>query len=1414
MHRFRFGANVRFRRKVPPAPATSMARPRAGEIAMPNHRFLYTSIVAGTLCAVALAAHAAVPEPRALVPSATAPVVAMGEEEAPLGWLVELTEPATAQVFAATLAARGPTSRALAGAASRAQAQRNREQQQAVLDALRSARLPADAIMYQVVRAVNGIAFRAGSVDPSLLRALPGVKAVHAILPEYMHNASGVPFIGAPPVWGNTLGLPAAYKGEGIRIGIIDTGIDHLHPMFGGTGLLTDYQSARTATGNFTTTAGFPTAKVAGGFDFVGDAYNGGNTPAPDANPMDCNGHGSHVAGTAAGFGVTGAGAPYAGPWDTTTNFAALRIGPGAAPMAQLYALRVFGCGGSTGVVVQAIDWAMDPNNDDDLSDHLEVINMSLGSNYGRTSSSTAVASDNAAAAGVIVVISAGNSGDSFTVVGSPGSATRAITVANITSPKTGPTVNVTAPPGIAGTKPTLVAAWNTTPTLPVSGNIVYATPAIGCSGLTNAGAISGNIALIDRGTCNFDVKHNNAVNAGAIATIVVNNVAGPPTSMPGTPSNPAIPAVMISQTAGNQIKTALLSGSVSATLQVGSSINGDGLNASSSRGPTGGAGLPWQLKPDVAAPGTSIVSVQTGVTCGTGGGCLVPSATTYLASGQALTLSGTSMAAPHVAGAMALLRQAFPAQTGEALKARLMNGASPDIFIEDAGVGIRHGAARVGAGRVRVDNSATAPVRVIAESSPDASALVFEGEVWQTGARTRLLRLVNSTASGQTYDIAIDTISDMAGIAFASSQPSVFVGANSEALVAITMTFDAAAVKRGRDPTTVLLDVTGDSRPWLTEEMAVVRLLQGGVTKLVMPAYVNARPVGDLRNANGGTVVAPVPPPPNGSGTIPLTGTGVCTGTLAGTTCTTSPASPTAGNPRVDFTSLTFPFELHAINPRNASIQPEANVRFAGVSFDGTVYRFGIATWGNRVSPREVLFEVLVDNNNDGISDVRVLNGFPAVAGSQPSDTAVTAFGPAAGSSLALATYLNGYPAFEFDTAFYGSDVMVHRVTPANIGVTGTFRYRVRSCDLAGSCETLGPFVFSPTAQGVTFPGNAVLFSQPGVSIPVTWNAANIAANGSQGILLLHFHNMSGRRAEHVRLHSETTLATSAPTVAAGSGVTLTATVTGVRALGTVEFREGDRLLTGCGAVPVVGGLAQCATGALQFGTYTFIANYSGGGASAPSSGSVVQTVTPAVSGACAGLADVAASSAFCDEVDWLVNRQVTLGCGGGNYCPDADVARLSMAAFMRRLGGALTPVATALEQSIGPVDLDVVRRACAVDVAVSGFARTIAIDAILTATASNPATLRARLVQSLDGGTTWQALTTERAVLTLPSQRWTGVRLLGERAASPGENVRFALEFERDGLGNIDLADARCHLRALTGNRNPTHAPFDAAH
>ncbi|GMA88734.1 hypothetical protein GCM10025868_39840 [Angustibacter aerolatus] len=172
---------------------------------------------------------------------------------------------------------------------------------------------------------------------------------------------------------------------------------------------------------------------MVGGTDLVGDAYDGtpAHPPVPDANPMDCDTHGTHVASTAAGRGVTSSGATYAGPWTSGTDLSTMTVAPGVAPEADLYAVKVFGCGdGGTAVVAQALEWAADPDHDGDFTDKMDVVNLSLGSDFASPDDPDAVAANQAAAAGTVVVAAAGNTGDLHDAVSSPASASRVIAVA------------------------------------------------------------------------------------------------------------------------------------------------------------------------------------------------------------------------------------------------------------------------------------------------------------------------------------------------------------------------------------------------------------------------------------------------------------------------------------------------------------------------------------------------------------------------------------------------------------------------------------------------------------------------------------------------------------------------------------------------------------------------------------------------------------------------------------------------------------------------------------------------------------------------------------------------------------------------------------------------------------------------
>ena len=267
--------------------------------------------------------------------------------------------------------------------------------------------------------------------------------------------------------------------------------------------------------------------RVKGGTDLVGDGYDASTDPNyqpiphPDPNPLDCLGHGSHIAGTAAGFGVLGDGATYTGPYnESTISSQSWKVGPGVAPKASLYAIRVFGCTGSTDVTIDAIEWAVD--ND------MDVINMSLGSPYGTPDEPAAMAATNAAKDGVIVVASSGNEGSSPYMTGSPASGTGTISVAanDPTQPFPGATLTISN-----GTGAERDRRQRRSRSRPARCLKVLKTPAgrvaLGCSQSDYAGT-AGMLVITRRGTCARVARAIFGQRAGAAAVIMVNNAERP----------------------------------------------------------------------------------------------------------------------------------------------------------------------------------------------------------------------------------------------------------------------------------------------------------------------------------------------------------------------------------------------------------------------------------------------------------------------------------------------------------------------------------------------------------------------------------------------------------------------------------------------------------------------------------------------------------------------------------------------------------------------------------------------------------------------------------------------------------------------------------------------------------------------
>ncbi|WP_029145947.1 S8 family peptidase [Microbacterium luticocti] len=539
----------------------------------------------------------------------------------------------------------------------------------------------------QMQSAYNGIQVSIPAAQVDALASLPGVQAVHPTPIHRVDNTVSVPFLGIPQVWKNT-----GYTGKNVKIAVIDTGIDYTHADFGGPGTVAAYEQAHAAEAQPANPAWFgPNApRVKGGVDLVGDAYDANDpdsVPKPDDNPLDCQGHGSHVAGTAGGSGVLADGSTYTGPYDDTTESNTFKVGPGVAPQADLYAVRVFGCTGSTNVVVPAIDWAVDHG--------MDVINMSLGSPYGRPGDPDAVAAANAVGAGVVVIAAAGNEGHNPYLAGSPSVGGGVVSVSAVDSAATLPGAKVALP----GATLDAVNMNNADVSNVPPQKVVYLeddpatdeNEALGCNkddyvkaGVT-AGA--GQLAVSQRGTCALVFKGLAAQDAGASSALIVSNTddlppyVGPVAADPGNdiPEDLTIPLLGVAHGDDAALKAAV---GQSATITPGTVPNPTYRHYAdfTSGGPRSGDSA---VAPDVAAPGVAISSVAVGS-----------------GSGSAV-LSGTSMATPHVAGVAALVVQAHPGWDAADIASLLSTTADPDKVVGQdntvGGVGLVDAAAAVG---------------------------------------------------------------------------------------------------------------------------------------------------------------------------------------------------------------------------------------------------------------------------------------------------------------------------------------------------------------------------------------------------------------------------------------------------------------------------------------------------------------------------------------------------------------------------------------------------------------------------------------------------------------------------------------------------------------------------------------------
>lgn len=591
---------------------------------------------------------------------------------------------------------------------------------------------------------LNAVFVTASLDQVAAMRGIPGVSTV-AVAPR-LHRTldKALDLQKVKQAWNSVGGITQA--GAGVKIAILDSGIDQTHPGLVDSTL--KYPSGfPKGDSNFTTT------KLIAARSYVASlSYPDARYSSPDDNsPRDHVGHGTAMAMIAAGNTVTTPAAGISGSSIT-----------GVAPKAYLGNYKIFGSPGvnestTTAVLVTALE--------DAYNDGMDIAVLSLGSAaFGApldTSTScqqtplrpwlpatacdvSAFAVEHAVSVGMVVVVAAGNDGCSglscptLGTVNSPGTAPSAITVGSTTNSHvifSQVRANKQVYNGISGNGPRLNA--------PLTAQIVDVT-GLGndgnlCTAVT-AGSLTGSIALVTRGTCSYFVKVDNAQAAGAIGVIMYDttsdNIFQPTFELNET----AIPLEYIGITAGTAIKSAAASiTNLQATIDPAlSSLDSTGFDLvafDSSRGPVIGNS---SLKPDIAAIGVNVYTAAQNLD--SNGDSYDPSRFT--------SVNGTSFAAAMVGGAAALVKQAHPGYTALQIKSALVNTATTGVVMDTSTGGVARTTA-VGAGKLDAASAVTSNVT----ASPQ---VVSFGQIAGKFPASVPITVTNTSSTSQTLSVSI----------------------------------------------------------------------------------------------------------------------------------------------------------------------------------------------------------------------------------------------------------------------------------------------------------------------------------------------------------------------------------------------------------------------------------------------------------------------------------------------------------------------------------------------------------------------------------------------------------------------------------------------------------------------------------
>jgi subtilisin family serine protease len=574
---------------------------------------------------------------------------------------------------------------------------------------------PAASVTSEYDISLNGVAVELNGTPLATIAAAPMVERAQYTALYHPTLSQSYHIINAVGAWNAAGGRSVA--GAGIKIGDIDTGIDQTHAFFDSTGFsyppgFPKCDILDSNSGHANQDCKYVSPKVIVAKVFYGPARSQGL----DAQAIQD--HGSHTAGIAAG--VTGQTA--------VSNGVSITDMSGVAPGAWLGNYNVFPgdvANARSDYILRAVDTAVE--------DGMDVLNLSLGGAFfgPEDTDLLALGLDNVVSGGVVVAVAAGNSGPGPRTVESPGRASKVITVAASTNqhfvgqPFTYP----------AGGGTTVGAAAGDFDPLPDQSFDIFDTQSDGCDSVDPAA--SGKLALIDRGTCTFSQKVANAKAAGAVAALIINNVAGDPIAMARTAGfDDDLPAVMIGENEGAALRASgATTASADAAFQDFITSSPDILAGFSSQGPTR---FDYAAKPDITSVGVNVLS---SITCvGKGSGCPGDG------SGWAF-FQGTSMSTPHIAGSAAVLLQLNPDWSPEQIKSALVNRA--DLVIKDAITGTHDVGPRAqGSGRENLAVSAHATTWM------DPAAASF-GKIPIANPTSVDITLYNPTGTDQTFSVS-----------------------------------------------------------------------------------------------------------------------------------------------------------------------------------------------------------------------------------------------------------------------------------------------------------------------------------------------------------------------------------------------------------------------------------------------------------------------------------------------------------------------------------------------------------------------------------------------------------------------------------------------------------------------------------